>query len=163
MSESGDLEMALKVGDDKPEDTKDLVIKLGEIIYTPVYEPKIPREITDGILAKEKIPQVPQLGSSMIEDFIIRKMREGDTTNDDIVEAFISEDVPSQIASFIQEVQETSNKIGWEQVFNERDVSEAQTAVLLEMREVGMNEEQIAEVAKMKPQVLEGIGVSSLG
>lgn len=151
-----------ETGESELNTTKDFVVKIGEVRYIPVYEPKIPRKITDQILVKEKIPTVPKLGSSMIEDFIVERMKEGGTSNEGIVEAFFSEDMPNAVGSFVQEVQDVSSKMDWDGVFNERDISETQTAVLLEMREMGMTEEQVARIAEMKPKVAEGIGISSL-
>ncbi len=149
--------------DDEGREKEDLELRIGKVTFIPVYEPKIPRNITDGILRKEELPSVGQLGSSILEDFIIKKIKQGDATNEQIVESFFSEGIPEKIKDFIREVQMASDNMNWEQVFNDRDLSEAQAAVLLEMRALGLGEERIKTVAKMKLKIEEGIGISSLG
>lgn len=48
---------------------------IGEPTFIPVFESQIPRNITDSILAHEEIPPVPELGSSITEDFIVKQLK----------------------------------------------------------------------------------------
>ena len=53
-------------------------IIVGETTYYPKYKSSIPKKITDAILNKEQLPkEMPTLGSSIIEDFIIGKIKMG--------------------------------------------------------------------------------------
>ncbi len=143
------------------DDTMDFVV--GETSFIPVYESEIPVEVTNQILSKKELPVVNNLGSSMIEDFIVTKLKKGNTSANEIVEEFFAQGTPSSIQTYIEDVKKTSDNIEWEGVFNERDIAETQAAVLLEMRDLEMSDEQIRMVGEVKPMIKEGIGYSSYG
>lgn len=131
--------------------------------YIPKYESSIPQHITDSILHKEQLPaEMPRLGSSMIEDFIMDKVKRGIATSEEIAEAFVSEDVLGQVRQFVQEVQTRSEALNWDDIFTMADAKEAQAAVITEMEAMGMSSDQVAAVAGTGIGIVESVGDSFL-
>lgn len=137
-------------------------IIIGETTYYPKYESSIPRKITDALLNKEQLPKkMPPLGSSIIEDFIIGKIKMGIIDPQEIADAFEKENMPAQVDDFVKDVKARSETLDWNEVFTLTDAKNTQEKVLKEMQELGMTDKQIASVAQLEVDIGEGIGVSS--
>ncbi|KXK10184.1 MAG: hypothetical protein UZ22_OP11002000916 [Microgenomates bacterium OLB23] len=146
---------------DKPE-VKRLFITTGEVMYMPKYESLVPRHVTESILQDEQLPKdLPPLGSSIIEDFIIEKIRNGLTDPNVIAAAFESEGIVAKVKGVAEAAKQAAESIDWEDVFTDSDTKAAQAKVASEMKQMGMTPEQIDAVACMDVVIGEGIGVSS--
>lgn len=136
----------------------------GKIEYSPRYNSLIPRAITLSILQEgEGLPkELPTTGSSMIEDFIIEKIRQGIASPEQIAGDFVAEGLPDRIHQYIETVYTLSNSLNWNEVFNDTDAMEIQTKVCMEMEAMGMTPEQVSIIAGMRINITESIGSSSL-
>ena len=141
----------------------EIKIEFGKVTYHSKYESSIPRDVTNKILAREQLPrEIPKLGSSIIEDFILDKIKAGDTANNTIVDAFFAEEQPQKVKEFVERVKARSEQVDWPSVFSADDAKQTQLRVTEEMAAIGMSPDQIASVAAMGIEIGENIGASSL-
>lgn len=146
-----------------PPKEKPPFIITGEVTLVPKYESSVPRQITDAILQDEQTQRdLPVLGSSIIEDFVIGQIKAGVTDPETIAVAFVKEDVAARVRLVAQTAKQASDTMDWNETFTLTDAKAAQAKVTAEMESMGMSSEQIAEVASMDVEISEGIGVSSL-
>lgn len=138
-------------------------IVFGEVTYHPKYESSIPVSVTRSILDKEQLPEeLPSLGSSMIEDFVLERIKSGTTSTESIVDAFFEEGVPARVDVFVDEIQARSKALDWDKIFPMADARKIHKAVLKEMEDLGMTKDQIAAIAGVGVEIREGLGCSSL-
>jgi len=132
------------------------------VTHHPKWESSIPQRITRSLLDKEQFPsELPKLGSSIIEDFILEKLSEGRTTSvERIVEAFFKESLPAKIDDFANAIKARSEKLSWDEIFTKNDVKKVKEKVVEEMAGFGMAQEQIAVVASTGVEVREKLGTS---
>jgi hypothetical protein len=133
----------------------------GEVELIPKYESSIPKEITNNILQKVELPpELPHLGSSIIEDFIADNINEGITEVEPIVNRFV--EFKNKINEYIDSVKEKSESINWEEVFTIEDAKKEQVKICEEMGDMGISKDAIDVIAAMNVEIGEGIGISSL-
>lgn len=130
--------------------------------YIPRYKSSIPRGVTDALLSREQLPkEIPPLGSSIIEDFIIDKIKAGIVSPQEIADAFDKEDVLTRMDEFIENVKTRSESLNWDEVFSLNDRKIVKEKILEEMQRLEMTEDQLAFIGKLKISADEEIGISS--
>lgn len=141
---------------------KPLLFKIGEPTFVPKYESSIPRAVTSGILQREQLPkEMSALGSSVIEDFIIGKIKQGIASPERIADAFVTEDIEGKVRQYIETVKTRSQEVVWDKIFTMTDAKKVQAKVCREMEVMDMTPEQVSVIAGMKVDIDEGIGGSS--
>ena len=139
-----------------------LLITIDKVNFTPKYESSIPENITTAILRKEQLPnELPILGSSMIEDFIIRKFNQGISNSTQIAEKFNTENVIGSVKKYIEQVKSYSKKLNWEEIFSINDVEKVRKSVCQEMKTLGMTDQQITKIQALNINITEDIGTST--
>ncbi len=127
----------------------------------PLYERPVDSKISEEVIAKESLPtEIPLLGSSIIEDFIRMKIQDGVASPDQISEAFADENIPEQVAQYLDQVRDYSRSLNWENIFTPDDVKQVQTNVCQEMALLGISSEKISKIANMDIVVTDSPGVS---
>lgn len=146
-----------------PPREKPLIMIMGEPTYIPKYESSIPRQVTDRILQKEQLRvELPGLGSSIIEDYLIEQVKGGVIDSEEIAANFERQNIGAKVRAFAERARRTSESLDWSETFTLDDARIAQVKIVAEMQNMGMTPDQIAAVAKMDVEIGEGIGVSSL-
>lgn len=140
-----------------------LIISIDEIgTHIPKYESSIPSSITKRILAREQLPsEVPPLGSSIMEDFIVEKLKDGIGSEALISAAFVNEKIEQRIISFFDKVKAVSDNLDWDNIFTLEDANLVKEKILDTMKTIGISDDQIAKVAKIRAEIGDGIGGSS--
>lgn len=145
-----------------PQEKPKSLITIVKIDLIPKYESSIPQDITTAILQKEQLPmELPVLGSSMIEDFIISKFNQGISNPTQIAEKFATENVMSSIKKYIEQVKLYSETLNWEEIFSTDDIEAVRENVCQEMKNLGMTDQQIAKIQTLNINITENIGISS--
>lgn len=128
---------------------------------TPLYERPIASKVSEEIIAKESLPaEIPLLGSSIVEDFIRIKVQEGIVSPEQISEAFVDENIPEQVNQYLDQVQNYSESLNWENIFTPDDARQVQANVCQEMVSLGISSEKISKIANMDIVVTDSTGVS---
>src|SRR6185369_3243097 len=137
--------------------------RIERIETPPVLDSSIPQSITDAIIQSEDLPDpLPDLGSSIIEDFIARKIQGGIAASEAIADAFVQEDYPGKIDQYMHELQTQSEALNWDQIFSPDDYLEVKSKIAAEMRDLGMTEDQITAINDMGVDMTDSTGASSL-
>ncbi len=145
-----------------PQEKPKLLITIDKINLTPKYESSIPQNITTAILQKEQLPnELPILGSSMIEDFIISKFNQGISNPNQIAEKFTTENIMDSVKKYIEQVKLYSEKLNWEEIFSTDDMEAVRKSVCQEMKNLGMTDQQIMKIQSLNINITENIGVST--
>lgn len=117
--------------------------EVNEINNYPKFESSIPPEITRQILEKENITEIPELTSSIVEDFVIQQLQKGEQSEEDIVNNFFASSVLDNLGQKLEKVKDISNKLDWKEVLSDEKIEDIKREMITEMRELEIDEEKI--------------------
>ncbi len=136
------------------EQPEDFEIKLGDTLNTPIYEKQVPEAVTQSAIGQETIPdETSPLGSTVIEDFILEKLKQGDTTTEQIVEMFQLEGMEEKVKKYIAGIRIEAEALIKKGIFTVDDFVTLRERVCTEMRALKMQEDQIERISSTEIKI----------
>jgi len=140
----------------------DSEMEFGESLHVPKYESSIPKEITDSILQREKLPELPKLKSSIVEDFIFDKIEAGIIDPEIIAQNFLDEGGKEKLETMINEVKEKSQSLDWEKIFTIDHAKNIQGKICEILKSMGADENKILSLSEINVDIRESMGPSGV-
>lgn len=126
-----------------------------------VYASSVPKDITARILARKDLPkELPLLGSSIVEDHIIKKLKAGTVSPDEIIDTYFSDKVVGQSVQFIEQVRQMTAEIDWSTIFNSQEVKKN---ILTQMARMNMTPDQQKLIEQTEIILTDNMGTSGSG
>ena len=120
----------------------------------------IPKEVTEKVISESELPEkLPQLQSSIVEDFIVKKLGDESIKSEDIVQAFFDKDMPQKVLEYQQKLENKSEEINWNNV-NEL-INNTRKNIIQTMKDLGMSESQVQIIRLVEIELSEGMGAST--
>ncbi len=132
----------------------DLLFDMSPVMIQPSYGTRIPKGLFKDFFEREKLGRpLPELESSIVEDYIIRKIREGAVSGEDIVLAFFSENMVDRLNQMFDRVRVVAKDSGIESVYTAKEVEHDRIKILNEMRALGVPQEYIDNLEQVGVQL----------
>ncbi len=101
-----------------------LIELIGEPIHISKYESDVPLQVTEKILEDNEIPSyIPRMPSSVVEDFIVEKIKEGVTDIDVIIQNYKDEKISEKITDNIKKAEKLAHVYKVDSLLSSQDIS----------------------------------------
>jgi len=135
--------------------------KVDEVAHNPKFESSIPPEITHKILEEENITEVPELTSSIVEDFVIQQLQEGEQSEEDIINNFFTSPAVDNLREKSEEIKNISDRLDWDIILSNEQIENIKNEMVADMRVFEIDEEKINQFENIDIVFTDEGGVSA--
>lgn len=125
-----------------------------------VSQSEVPHSVTNTVLERAKFKELPEMYSSVVEDFLIESINKG--SNPEVIKAE-SKLLEQKIKDLLKITQEQSALVDWDSILNVENENKIKQDLVKTALELGASEEAVNDINNIKFQVSESMGASWSG
>jgi hypothetical protein len=151
-------ELTARADETKPR----LQIKIGPVTRIYKYHSPLSPEITESVIATSEKEAIKPYGSSIIEDSIIKGLRDVKNQEFEPGKYFQESGAAGKIREFLLQTKEKAGELKWETFISEQDIQSVKNHLITKLREFGVSEDVITQIQNAEVAISESYGVSSV-